>query len=219
LTITLFVETSSVAYGGELDDLITVEVISKANPDRMRFVNEIMMQESKKNRHHVPDTIDMMRDFSNLQSQYFMKHHVALAKQAPPCPVYNCFLGFEDKKFKPYLEKFNTAAIKDKQLILYTLQKDPNTARRIAAIGLIGHFNNPREIIQVLLPYVTDPYPLIRNYAMRVMCSTMAKAKINNIYPLTFIDLLDSPYNIDRNKALGVLAEIVNRPVAAKIVK
>ncbi len=121
------------------------------------------------------------------------------------CPVYHCTVGFDNSKLKPYLNMFNIGSIKEKKLILNTLNHDSNPERQAAAAFLTGHFSDPKEIISLLLPHVNDKSSLVRNNVMRVIGDTMDKAKITEIDVTPFLDLLNSPYGTDRNKASLIL--------------
>ena len=108
--------------------------------------------------------------------------------------------------------------MKDKQLIVDTLKNDSDTERRAAAVFLIGHLRSQKEIISLLLPYVTDKSHQVRNNAMLIIVTTMQLANIHQIDTKPFIDFLDSPYATDRNKALGILSEAIESNTSKKIV-
>ena len=111
---------------------------------------------------------------------------------------------------------FNEGAVKEKTLILNTLKHDPNPERRAAAAFLVGHFQDPHEILSVLLPQVTDKDEDVRNNVMRVMGTTMMKAKISDINIEPILALLDSPSTTDRNKALIILLTAVESDAVKK---
>lgn len=137
---------------------------------------------------------------------------------AAPCPVYHCAMGFEHPKLKPYLKVFNDGAIKEKAMILETLNHDLDPARRAAAAFLVGHFRDPHEIISVLSPHISDKDEEVRNNVMRVIGATMAKAKIIDIDVSPFLNALDSPSTTDRNKALYVLFNAADSKAAKQVI-
>ncbi len=202
---TVFYAHPSLAY-------TTIEVITKDNLARLRFVSPLV-----KNNPQAPykyqselqsknDVITQMSFFTDEVLRLFISGNLAdIQDDKLYCPVYHCLASFDQPTLAPYLSLFNAAAIKDKVLILKALSRDPVIERRGFAVFLVGHFNDPREIIKVLIPYINDPCQLIRNNAMRVLSATLRKSKIKDIDPRPFLDLLDSPYDTDRNKSLHVL--------------
>ena len=130
-------------------------------------------------------------------------------KYTTHCPVYHCALGFDAPELKPYLTVFNEGAILQRELILKTLKQDRDPQRRESAAMLVGHFENPRDIIQVMSAYIQDPNNGVRNNAMRVTAATMEKAKIYDVNLTPILEMLDSPVDTDRNKALYVLSVAV----------
>ena len=53
---------------------------------------------------------------------------------------------------------------------------------------------------------------------MRVIVQTIAKGKLMYINLAPFIDALDSPYDTDRNKALGVINYTMGAPSQRRVV-
>jgi HEAT repeat protein len=129
------------------------------------------------------------------------------------CPVYHCIAaGFTHPKLKPYLVIFNQGIVKQKEFILDTLKNDPDSGRRGAAAFLLGHLQDPHEIITTLSPYVEDPDPLVRNNVIRVIGETVERAKIYDFNLLPFLNLLASTESVDRNKSLFVIYAVAKSP-------
>ena len=95
--------------------------------------------------------------------------------------------------------------VKERKLILDTLNHDPNAERRAAAVFLVGFFSDPNEIVQILSQHINDPSGLVRNDALRVIGSTAQTTKMTEIDVTPFLGLLNSPDETDRNKTLWVL--------------
>ena len=152
--------------------------------------------------------IQDMLDYEELAMQLVMSNRIS--NKQGKCPVYHCIAPFSHPTLKPYLAKFNLAAINQQDFIIDTLERDPVPERRAAAAFLIGHFKNPKKIINVLMPHIQDDSDIVRNNVMRVLGMTIATANIQNIDPVPFLKQLDSPFVTDRNKALFVLLAIAN---------
>ncbi|AHE66203.1 hypothetical protein [Legionella oakridgensis] len=208
----LYVNFSTVLYPGSNNKYTTIEVVNKNQPDRLRFVTSEINVKNDNNKKD--DLINQMIIFRNIEIILIINNKLNIKNMT--CPVYHCISGFNHVKLKPYLKIFNDGAIKEKKLIIDTLNKDHNSERRAAAAFLIGHFNDPEEIISLLLPHINDNNNIVRNNVMRVIASTMSKAKIYHINMIPFLDLLDSPENTDRNKALYILSKAILSPFSKK---
>lgn len=196
----LYVHFHSTFYPTERDQYITIEVVEKTQPERLTFLTPV--SEIKKYSHHA-DLIEKMREFDALGMRLAISHQLNATNIR--CPVYHCVFGFDHPKLKPYLNIFNTGAIKEKEKILNTLNNDPDPERRAAAAFLVGHFKNPKEIISTLSKHINDKDQTVRNNVIRVIGLTMIQGHIDHINIAPFLKLLKSPYGTDRNKALAVL--------------
>jgi hypothetical protein len=199
-----YVDFDTILYSGDKNIYTTIEVITPKDQDRLRFVTKNTKPYPPK---ATPDLIDKMVEFKTTWGKLMIAHQ--LDKLMTECPVYHCIPGFSHPELKDDFALFLASANKEKALIMETITKDPNPERRTAAIFLTGYFDDPKEIISCLLNSVNDPDNGVRNGAMRVIGLTMEKAKINEIDPIPFLTLLDSPYDTDRNKALLVLLQAV----------
>ena len=203
----LYVNFDTVFYPGQQNYYTTVEIVDKNRPDRLRFIKQTkasphLTHENKQ------DIISSMITYSTISQELIFNNK--MDAQITSCPVYHCFSNFTHPQLKPYLNVFNDGVKKYKSLILATLKHDADEERRGAAIFLIGHFTNPHEIMNILLPYVNDNNSLVRNNAIRVISETMRSAHITDVDLLPFITLLDSPYETDRNKSLLVLLTVAS---------
>lgn len=192
-----FVNFNTIKYPQEDDLYTTIDVVTKDQPQRLKFVSK----DKATNFPQKNDIIQKMIEFQAISMDIAMSNQNVDDK----CEVHHCITSFSHPQLKPYLEMFNTAAKKEKKLILNTLKNDPDPERRGAAVFLVGHFKNPKEVIKVLTPMLDSNSVVVRNNAMRVIGATIASAKLTNIDARPFIKQLDSPYVTDRNKALYVL--------------
>lgn len=210
----LSVDFQTIYYPNKTDLYTTIEVVTKEKAHLLPYVEPRYHQEVeypvKK------DLIQSMIDYEGAVFKRVLSHQINTVSE--PCPVYHCFLGFNYPELKPYLPLFNEGVIKEKKLVLDTLQKDQDPARREAAALLIGHFKDPKEIISVLTPYVQDKSSGLRNNAMRVIGMTMDTARIYDIDPRPFLALLKAPNVTDRNKALYILSIATKAPANHKLI-
>ena len=196
----LMIDMQTIFYPDKKNQYTTIEVISKDEPQRLRYITPRIKENNYQNK---GDIIDKMEEYTQTTIDLIFTNQ--LESKLGSCPVYHCSGGFNHPKLKPYLAIFNEGVSQHKQMIIDTLVKDPNPERRASAAFLVGHFANPNEIISILLPSVNDQNNGVRNNAIRVIAETMTKAKIHDIDPEPFLALLDSPYTTDRNKSLAVL--------------
>ncbi|KTD61694.1 HEAT repeat domain-containing protein [Legionella spiritensis] len=208
----LFVNFNTIFYPDDENQYTTIEVVKRNDKKRLRFINTSAMAVYQPGN----DLINTMIDFENLELQLMINKK--LNSKQLSCPVFHCVSGFHHKKLKPYLKIFNDGAIKEKKLIVDTLNQDPDPERRAAAAFLMGHFKDPKEIISLLLPHVTDKNSKVRNNVIRVIGGTMSKSGIHDIDVNPFIELLDSPENTDRNKAFYVLLNAAESDKAKKLI-
>lgn len=208
-----FVDLQTVYYPGKTNIYTTVEVVEDPKDERMRFVAEnadsffgemkIKFSNLKRKVFHAHDVIERMQEFYALSMRLLFTHQ--LDNDADDCPVYHCIASFQHPQLRPYLPVFQRGVVQDKPWIINTLRNDPDPERRAAAAFLIGHFQDPKEIVSILSGSIDDSASHVRNNVLRVIITTLQKAKIKNIDCSPFIKLLDSPYLTDRNKALNIL--------------
>lgn len=210
----LYVNFSIIVYFNKKHNYFTtVEVVSADNPKRLHFIqNKNIDQLPHKNIQK--DLIDTMIQFNKIEVELLKNKNLKSTRKK--CATYHCSPGFTHPKLKHYLKLFNVNAIKQKKLILDTLKNDLDVERRAAAIFLVGHFSNPNEIISILLPYVKDKDNHVRNNAMLIIVTTMELAQIHQIDTSLLHDFLESPYATDRNKALGILSEVVESALSKR---
>lgn len=210
----LYANMSTVFYPNDKTVHNTLEVITREQPQRMRFLDS---GAPEKKQPPQSDVIAKMIKFNALEQSLVLNNRINLKDNS--CPVYYCGTGFHHPELKPWLAVFNKAAISDRALILDTLKQDPSAERRAAAVYLMGHFKNPREIISLLSPHVNDSDAEVRNAVIGVMMATMHKAHITDINVQPFITLLSSPLLSDRNQSLLVLLQVAaNKSLQKEII-
>jgi hypothetical protein len=211
-----FVDIQTTVYPDDKNIYSTIEVIKKNQPSRLRFVQHASQKEQslglKKKRSNKPDLIDQRLAFDKLEFQLIQSNQIDL--KVGTCPVFHCVTNYTHPKLKPYLTLFNQGAVKERQFILATLNKDPDPNRRAAAAFLVGHFKDPKEIIAVLTPHINDPAESVRNNVMRVIGTTLMLAKLQADPVDPYLEILNSPYGTDRNKALNIILESAGSPKA-----
>ena len=203
----LFADLEMIYYPNYKKSFTSVEVVDKAHPERLRFVNlKSRKGEPGTQVLHKPDLIEDVLKYEQMAQELMYFDQLKLYTS---CPVLHCTFGFDDPRLKPYLSQFNEGAVKERALILKTLKEDPDPNRRGAAIFLLGHFKNAKEVVSLLMPYVADKDEGVRNDAMRVIAETIYHGHLTIADISPFVDVLDSPYTTDRNKALYVLRNAV----------
>lgn len=200
----LFVDFQTTSYSDRNLNCTTIEIIDKNQAQRLAFVDQLKSPNKpvKKN-----DVIEKMEEYNEKSMMLFMRNQLKPPKKNF-CPSYHCTFGFDHPQLKAYYPLFKQATVKQRSLILNTLNHDPNPSRRGAAAFLVGHFSNPHEIIKLLMPHIMDKDSGVRNNVIRVIGSVMHTAHIQDIDVKPFVKLLDSPYGADRNKSLNVLQEV-----------
>ena len=137
----LFVDFETVVYPGQKNMYTTIEIIEKTKPNRLKFISQGINSKPSLNK---SDLIGKMMNYSWIGRELLQNNQLDLNDNA--CPVYHCTNGFNHNKLKPFLNVFNTGVVKEKSLILDTLNHDADPARRAAAAYLVGHFHDPNEI-------------------------------------------------------------------------
>lgn len=210
----VFVQFDTVFYPNDEDTHTTIEVITQNDKKRLRFIPLKNKAPSTLELKH--DLIDKMVAFHDKSMGLLLNNQ--LDSTVAECPVYHCTAGFNHPQLKDSFALLTYRAPKEKALLINTIDRDPLPERRVAAIYLTGYLDDPHEIISLLTKHVMDSDDGVRNSAMRVIAETMRKAKIDNINIKPFLELLDSPYNTDRNKALYVLLDTANSAASKKLI-
>ncbi len=195
----LFVTVDTVFYGDGGDTYTIIDAVSAQEPWRLKFVNA---KEAAYSPSNPKDLFDEMIDYQKIVAELIVTNQ---SNSFTSCPVYHCTLGFENPKTKPYLSVFTNGVRTQKKRILNTLLSDPVSLRREAAAYLVGHFDDPKCIVSVLEKSLNDKSSEVRNAVMRVLAATLMKSATTTIDIKPVVDILNSPFEAERNKALAIL--------------
>ncbi|KTD33577.1 hypothetical protein Lnau_2328 [Legionella nautarum] len=209
-----FVDFNTVLYPNDKNTYTTIEVITQNDKSRLRFVHKKTPNTLNQKPKH--DLITKMIEFQQIQGQLMLNNQ--FGTKGIECPVYHCLPNFDHPELKDLFSLFNSSVVKEKELILSTINHDSDPERRTAAVYLMGYLNEPNEIISFLTDHILDIDEGVRNAAMRVIGETMLKAKIAQINVLPYLSLLESPYETDRNKALLVLCQAVSSKQSRELI-
>lgn len=180
---------------------MTLEVVTKQEPERLRWVPPPRSEHDPHSQH---DAIWLMQQYVQTGERLFAMNQLDAHHRG--CRPHHCTFGFIHPALKPYRKRFDEAVKHEKPTILAALH-DADPARRAAAAFMVGEFHDPHDIIKRLLPLIHDPDSEVRNNAIRVIGETMHYAKLYDLDVRPFIELLSSPYETDRNKSLLVLLQ------------
>lgn len=201
-----YVELDMITYPNDDNYHTTIEVVSRRDKHRLKFIPKINKIPPTIN--SKPDLIDEMIEFQNKEINLFINHQYGNNKEK--CPVYHCLTEFVHPSLKNTFHELVIKARQQKKFLINIANNDLSSERRSAAIYLMGYLNDPHEIISLATSHVVDNNDEVRNSAMRVIGITMSKAQIYEINVLPFINLLDSPFDTDRNKSLLILSSAAN---------
>lgn len=187
---------------------ITLEVILSRDKQRLKWIVPPPFPALP----HVeaPDLIQSMQAYLDEGYQLIRTHQLDVSKVA--CTGYHCLFGFDHPRLKPYRYIFDQGIQTQHAQIVASLKRDPDPERRLASAYLVGEFGSPDEILSLLAPQVVDQDEGVRNAVVRVIADTMHRSGLKAIAVEPFIELLDSPHETDRNKALFVLLEAADLP-------
>jgi hypothetical protein len=212
----VYVNADTVMYPDKPERYITLEVIRPQDKNRLRWTNASSSERTTDKVKQRPAAIQAMLEYDALGTDLFLKGELDLTHL--DCPSYHCTFGFKHPKLKPFKPRFDALIRRDKSLIIRELSANDPTSRGAAAF-LVGEFHDPKEILRLLAPHVTDVDSGVRNNVMRVIGTTMMRSNHYQIDVRPFIQLLDSTHVSDRNKALLVLFSATQLPEQNKRIR
>lgn len=169
----------------------------------------------------ISDPDDLIKSWQEYESTGF-----DLAMQGTPawfdidkCPAHHCVFGFEHGALKKYEKMFNTLVPKNKKQLIAILQKDKDDKKRAAAAYLLAHLKSGQEVMEALSPSVFDSSTLVRNNVLHVVGGTLSHNPSIHFEPEKALFALDFPEERDRDKALLIIGELINKPAYSDYMK
>jgi hypothetical protein len=165
----------------------------------------------KKNSHqaypvkNTKDVVDEMHFFIPKAINFYVTHPEYVTKMN--CRDYHC-ISPEHPKLNNYLNYFRQEVPKQTVLIERTLFKDNILERRRAAIFLLGYYQDPKKINQLLIDLLDDPSLYIRHDVLRVYGELYAKSPNLDVPVEKIIHSIYSCDTAERNKGLILLNEL-----------
>jgi hypothetical protein len=134
------------------------------------------------------------------------------------CPAWHCTLGFEHPQLAPYLERFNSLAVKNESALAKILKDDSRPNYRANAAFLFAHTKDGNKLVKYVSEMIFDSSDLVRNNTIRVL------SEVAHSHPSVPIDIkiiiraLQFPTTTDRNKAGFVLANLSEKEADKEII-
>lgn len=199
-----YVELALVSYPEREATYLTVDVVDEADrAERMSF--------SSAPSGDVPDPGGLLaawKEYEDVGLRLLMNGEIS---SSPTCRAHHCLWGFDHPELAPYRDRFATVP-EHKDELIRVLENDRDPEDRGAAAYLLAHLEGVQEVVDALLPAVTDPDETVRNNAMRVL------GIVVNEHPGVDLDLdpvlraVRFPATTDRNKAMLILFGVAGRP-------
>lgn len=199
-----YVELALVNYPERGGAYLTVDVVDESDrEERMSF--------SPAPTDDVPDPGGLLaawREYERTGLELLMGGEIS---SAPDCAAHHCLWGFDHPSLAPYRERFE-AVPEHRDELVRVLREDRDAEDRAAAAYLLAHLTGVQELVDALVPSISDPDETVRNNAMRVL------GIVVNERPGVELDLepvlraVRYPATTDRNKAMLVLFGVAGRP-------
>lgn len=193
-------------YYPDLNEMYTT--INICDP---RLTKGLMRGEPEKNYQvsKTPDVVDRMYLFIPKAVAFLVLHPEYTHKLN--CLDYHCITP-EHPEFEKDLTYFRGTVPKQQRFIENTVLKDPQLARRRAAIFLLAYLKNPEEIARILNQTLEDKNSYIRHDALRVYGELYAKSHLRDVPADKVVRSIYSCNEVERNKALIFLNELAENP-------
>jgi hypothetical protein len=191
---------------GNQDVYMTVDVVTQKDKARLKgFL-------PKPNGHisGLDDLIQTWHEYEKIANDYSLKTHETKAPEH--CPTYHCTFGFKSPGLEKYQHIFDARATQEKSRLITMLRNDKNPENRATAALLLAHIKNGKELIQIMIPSMRDSNDIVRNYAMRILGSTLDKLKTADFPIQEAVAALNFPTETDRNKALYIIFSLMQQP-------
>ena len=219
-----FISINVVRYPGDKLVHLTIDVVEKSDIKRKYHFNEVPRQS-------IQDPEYLIEKWQAYEKEaYDLIFKKGIFPGTQHCPAWHCVFGFEHPRLKKYQAWFGSPVV-DRNITTLTkiLNNDKDANKRKMAALLLAHATNVQEIVEALIPATHDPDAAVRNNAMRVLgviFINMANRKNDIVkFLITKKDLvklaegLNFPQTSDRNKALMMIASLVDRPDFADYIR
>ncbi len=132
-------------------------------------------------------------------------------QETTPCRAFHCFYGPGHPELMRLEEPLLAGVPRHFATLVQMLRTDKDPAKREQAAYLLAYGRSREEVAAALVPAMSDAHEAPRNAAMRVLWVLQAGAD----RPLVPLDkalrALQGPLISDRNKAAGLLAEVLKK--------
>lgn len=184
---------------------ITLDVVERADSARR-------MAFSSPPTDTLPDPGALLKTWKEYEAKAFgLLRAGELPSRVGPCSAHHCFLGFSHDSLAAYGELFSTEVPPRVDALTRVLRRDADPRKRKSAAYLLAHAKEAQEVVDALLPAISDPDDGVRNAVLRVFGALTDDPELD--VPLDpFLRALDYPATTDRNKAGIVLLHLAERP-------
>jgi hypothetical protein len=134
----------------------------------------------------------------------------AIKPSRSACPFWHC-ITFDHESLVSYRDAFAQRVPPVERELVAVLREDKRGPWRAAAAFLLAHIASGERVVELMLPAIRDPDPVVRNNTMRVL-ALMADNHPEIAVPVDpFLEALAWPTTTDRNKATAIVAALTRR--------
>jgi hypothetical protein len=165
----------------------------------------------------VPDPAGLIAAWKEYEATFFgLLQRNEISPRRVDCPAFHCLGGYQHEQLKPFGDRFVTDVPANEAQLIRVLQEDRAPENRGAAAFLLAHIQDGKKLVALMLPMLDDAAPLARNDAMRVLAD-VARFHPDLDIPLEpVLHALNGPTTTDRNKAVAIVASLLDRPDGAR---
>lgn len=165
----------------------------------------------------VPDPAGLIAAWKEYEATFFgLLQRNEISPRRVDCPAFHCLGGYQHEKFKPFGDRFVTDVPANEAQLVRVLQEDRAAENRGAAAFLLAHIKDGKKLVALMLPMLDDAAPLARNNAMRVLADVARFHPELDIPLEPVLHALNGPTTTDRNKAVAIIAGLLDRPDGAR---
>jgi hypothetical protein len=165
----------------------------------------------------VPDPAGLIAAWKEYEATFFgLLRRSEISPKRVDCPAFHCLGGYQHEKLRPFGDRFVTDVPANEAQLIRVLQDDRAEENRGAAAFLLAHIKDGKQLVALMLPMLDDPAPLARNNAMRVLADVARHHPEIDIPLEPVLHALNGPTTTDRNKAVAIVAGLLDRPDGAR---